>query len=171
MRRFLLVMVMMLPLTAQAARPAELQTEFRSEKPYGEADYSFLWMDVYHIALWTDAAEWKPNSPYAISITYRMNFTSDELLERTCDEMQRHVSNGKELCLGMSETLTRAMPDVQKGDRITAVHGAEGETRFYKNGSPTGVINDRAFSDTFFAIWLGENTSDTSLRAKLLRLK
>ena len=169
MRKLLALALMVLPLMAQANPPAELRQMFRSKAPYSQAELSFAWMDVYHIALWTDEAVWKPDMRYALSITYDMAFSAEELVERTCDEMARHHAEGKTMCLARQAELMRLMPDVRKGDRITALRTQSGHTRFYKNGTATGEIADAAFTDAFFAIWLGENSSEPELRRKLVR--
>lgn len=168
MRKLLALLLVIAPLWAQAAPPEELKKVFQSTAPYGEAEMSYLLLDVYHIALWTDQAVWSPNSPFALSITYAMGFSSDELWGRTCDEMQRHALDGEKLCLATQKTNAAAMPDVKKGDRITALRTAKGTTRFYKNGALTGEVATPQFSNSFFAIWLGENTSEPALRRKLL---
>lgn len=169
MRKALCIALLMaLPSFAKAAPPTELEPVFRSADPYGQADFTFLWMDVYHIALWTDEPRWRPDGAYALSITYRMSFRSAELVERTCKEMQRHHPSGSEWCEGRNDMLKRVMPDVRAGDRITALRTANGHARFFKDGAPTGTIDDAAFVDAFFAIWLGENTSEPRLRQQLV---
>ena len=168
-KRIFSMCMMLLPAFAQAAPLGELQPYFKSAAPYSSAEFTALWMDVYQISLWTDEAEWKPDSRYALSITYSMNFSADELVERTCDEMQRHAADGKTLCLSLRDALMQAMPDVKPDDRITAIHLNDGKSRFYKNGVPTGDIDSKAFSDSFFAIWLGENTPEPSLRKQLVK--
>jgi len=162
---------MLMPMAAQAAQPSELQPYFKGDAPYSSAVLSILWMDVYQISLWTDDDMWQPDSRYALSITYRMSFSADELVDRTCDEMQRHAAGGESRCLSLRDVLLQAMPDVTPGDRISAVHLNDGTTRFYKNGVSTGEITDRQFSDGFFAIWLGKNTSEPSLRKELVGLQ
>lgn len=165
------VWLIWMPFAAQAASPSELHPYFKSKTPYSNSVLSVLWMDVYHISLWTDDAVWKPDSRYALSITYNMNFSADELVERTCDEMQRHAADGKSLCLSLHDTLIRVMPGVKSGNRITAIRLDDGKSLFYKDGFPTGNINNRQFSDAFFAIWLGENSSAPSLRQQLVERK
>ncbi len=169
MRKLLTLILLLLPLAAQANPPAELRQVFQGNAPYSEAELSFAWMDVYHIALWTDEAAWKPNARYALSITYDMAFSAEELVERTCEEMARHHAEGKAMCLARKNELMRLMPDVRAGDRITALHTKSGHARFYKNGIATGEIAEAQFTRAFFAIWLGENTSEPKLRRQLLR--
>ena len=169
MRKLLTLTLLLLPLVAQANPPAELRQVFHSKAPYSEAKLTFAWMDVYHIALWTDAAAWKPDTRYALSITYDMAFSAEELVERTCEEMARHYAEGKAICLARKNELMRLMPDVLERDRITALHTESGHVRFYKNGKATGEITDAQFTRAFFAIWLGENTSEPKLRRQLLR--
>lgn len=170
MRSALILMLLLAaPAMAKATMPQELAPVFRSETPYGQADFTFLWMDVYRIALWTDEPQWRADTAYALSITYRMSFRSDELVDRTCKEMQRHHAHGGAWCEARREALQRAMPGVQAGDRITALRTEAGEVRFFLNGTPTERIDDAAFVDAFFAIWLGADTSEPRLRQQLLQ--
>jgi hypothetical protein len=45
---------------------------------------------------------------------------------------------------------------------------ASGATQFYFNGQPLGRINEPAFTERFFAIWLGERSSQPDMRVALL---
>ena len=58
-----------------------------------------------------------------------------------------------------------AAPDC---DRITGVQRPEGLSRFFHNGNLRGEVRDAEFTRRFFGIWLGESTSEPSLRDSLL---
>ncbi|MEH0069805.1 chalcone isomerase family protein [Pannonibacter sp. Pt2-lr] len=61
----------------------------------------------------------------------------------------------------------RHFPGCVRGASITGVRDASGKAVFYKDGRRIGTINDADFSRRFFAIWLGNNTSNPSLQASL----
>lgn len=168
MRKLAMLLALVAPVWAQAAPPDELKSVFHSAKPYAAADMRYLFIKVYHIELWTNQPAWTPQVPFALSIVYAMNFSSDELWQRTCEEMGRQQPDGQDICQAARKTHAAAMPDVAEGDRITALHTPEGTTRFYKNGTLTETIKAPEFSGPFFAIWLGKHTSEPALRRKLL---
>jgi Chalcone isomerase-like len=57
---------------------------------------------------------------------------------------------------------------VKSGDKLTGVFLPKQGTRFFFNGRLTAEINDPAFGDAFFAIWLDEKTKQPGLRRALL---
>ena len=59
-------------------------------------------------------------------------------------------------------------PDVTAGTCLTGVYDAHGATVFYLSGKMIGHIDDPEFGKRFFAIWLGDKTSQPALRAQLL---
>jgi hypothetical protein len=164
-----LVAAMPLPALAQA-RPSELGRHILSQKPYGEGQLSVLWMDVYDVNLWTDAESWGYGAPFALSITYRMNFTRDELVERTFEEIARVQSDTGTLQRDYGDDLRRAFPDVVKGDRITALYKPGGSIEFFHNGQRTHRMQSPRFAPLFFGIWLDAGTSQPALRRGLLGL-
>ena len=66
--------------------------------------------------------------------------------------------------------LSGIIPNVDSETTITGIRNTEGATLFYKNGEIIGQIDDTRFTQGFFNIWLGENTSETGLRSQLLGL-
>jgi Chalcone isomerase-like len=57
---------------------------------------------------------------------------------------------------------------VKPNDRLTGVATPQRTARFFHNGKLTGEINDPAFVDAFFGIWLNENSSQSRFRERLL---
>lgn len=159
-----------MPFTAQAAadKPAEIASLIQADAPIGKGRLSRMWLVGYDAELWTDAEKWSMQQPFALSLIYRMNFTSEEIVERTIEEMKRIPEVNEQMLKGYPEKLAKLFPNVKDGDRITAVYEPGKGTRFYHNHQPTGTIKDAAFEKNFFAIWLGPNTSEPALRQALL---
>ena len=65
--------------------------------------------------------------------------------------------------------MTRLVPDVKSGDEVTGLYTPSGTIKFFRDGQLTGQVRDPEFAQNFFAIWLSPQTSEPSLRAKLLR--
>ncbi|NQW92479.1 MAG: chalcone isomerase family protein, partial [Polaromonas sp.] len=66
--------------------------------------------------------------------------------------------------------MQRTFPNVAQGDRLTGVYVPKVGTRFFFNARLIAEINDPAFGDAFFAIWLDEGTKRAELRRSLLGL-
>ena len=66
--------------------------------------------------------------------------------------------------------MQRTFSNVAQGDRLTGVFVPKVGTRFFFNSRLIAEINDPAFGDAFFAIWLDEGTKRADLRRALLGL-
>ncbi|MDJ0851780.1 MAG: chalcone isomerase family protein [Myxococcota bacterium] len=58
--------------------------------------------------------------------------------------------------------------DIEPGDRYALTYLPGTGTELAKNGEPLGVIPGADFSAAYFAIWLGDDPIDASLRDQLL---
>jgi len=152
-------------------RPEELANHVRATQPYGEGSLSWLFITAYDASLWTDAQRWSMNEPFALTLVYHMSFSTDEMVERTLEEMKALSPNlGPDEMQRHAQLLRRAFPPVKAGDRITAIHTPGQPVRFFHNGRMTATSADSGFADPFFGIWLSPKTSEPSLRRALLRL-
>ena len=68
-------------------------------------------------------------------------------------------------------TMQQIFPDVKEQDTITGIKTGEGITRFFHNDKLVGEVDDPAFGEWFFNIWLGPQTTEPEFRAKLLELE
>lgn len=155
---------------ATLAAPAEVADVIHATQPYGKGSYRFLMMSAYSAQLWTDADRWNMDVPFALTLTYDMHFSTDDMVSRTTREM-KHVDpalNDDTLSV-YAEQLRKAFPTVSPGDRITALSVPGAPVRFYRDGVLTASIDDPAMNRDFFAIWLSQRSSDASLRRELLR--
>jgi Chalcone isomerase-like len=151
------------------AAPAEVAKTIARATPYGEGKLQRLVITAYKASLWTDAEKWSYAAPFALSITYNMGFTKDELVDRTISEMADQ-SEAPAPAEGYRTLLNKAFTDVKDGDRFTALMTAKKTVRFYHNGKLTSEIADATFAKRFFDIWLSSKTSEPSLRRSLLAL-
>lgn len=164
----LLATLLFAPLPARAA-PAEIASVIHAEKPYGSGDAGVLFLTAYTATLWTDAPDWSMDTPFALTLQYGMGFDTEDLVSRTLKEI-KHVDPGFDGTAKLTPELNTAFPPVKSGDRITALYVPGKPVSFYRNGSATGSI-DADFAKDFFGIWLSPKTSDTALRAELLKRK
>jgi Chalcone isomerase-like len=163
-------LLLLAPLPALAA-PPEIADVIHAEKPYGEGHMNFLFIKAYNARLWTDAASWSMDTPFAMEITYGMGFDTSDLTERTIKEMKNvdpQLSDAE--VAKLTPQLNKVYPPVKSGDRLTALYLPGKPIAFSHNGTPTGCI-DAGYAKDFFGLWLLPTTSSPSLRDKLLKLK
>jgi hypothetical protein len=107
---------------------------------------------------------------FALEIVYNTSIKAEEIVNVSLVEMARL----KKLTDGQIKTWTadmqRTFPSVTQGDRFTGVYVPKVGTRFFFNNRLIAEINDPAFGDAFFAIWLDEGTKRADLRRSLLGL-
>jgi hypothetical protein len=175
MRRVVWAAAALIALSVTAAamtRPTELGSAINATKPYGSGSLTWLVFTAYDATLWTDAPQWSMSAPFALTLKYRMSFTSEELVERTIEELVKVAPGTPKASLpAYTASLRRAFPNVKDGDRITALHMPGGSVRFFHNGTQTAEIADPEFAEPFFGIWFSPRTSEPRLRAGLLRLR
>lgn len=150
---------------AAGATPIELRDLVGANRPAGCSEYRFLFWDFYRAELWTDAAE-LPGERFALSLTYRTDFTRGDLVESSIDEMVRITGEARARFAEARAELARAFRDVYPGDRITAWREATDQLRFFVNGRETGSLTRDV--DAFLSIWLGPETRHESGREALL---
>lgn len=162
------VIFMLCPLQSWAAeKPPELHPAIHAAAPQGAAQMRKLFLHVYDASFWSDSGDWQ-KAPYALTITYAMDFTAQELADRTLSEMQ-HVSDLPDATLrGYADRLAKLWPNITNGDRITALARADGSTVFFHNGTQLGAMSDAAFTPAFFGIWLSPKSSEPTMRKQLL---
>ena len=127
-----------------------------------------LGFQIYNAWLWAPETGFDPRKPFVLDIHYLRNFTARQLAERSIDEMRgQGTGNDSHHVLWLAD-MQRVFSDVAPGDRLTGVATASRSARFFHNGSLRGEIADPAFTDAFFAIWLGDKSSQPKMRDRLL---
>ena len=63
---------------------------------------------------------------------------------------------------------TSLFPNIYSGDQLIGIRTANNDGVFFHNKKPIGKINDEKLVDSFFDIWLSDETSNPELREKLL---
>jgi hypothetical protein len=156
---------------AEAAKPAEITNAIKASAPYGIGTMRVLLMSAYDAALWTDAAHWSMQSPFAISMTYHFACDASDIVDRAVDEMSHANPNLSAATLAHYRSLIAGLfPGVKSGDEMTALSTPDGTVKFFHDGQQTGQVRDASFAQAFFGIWLSPDTSEPDLRASLLHI-
>ncbi len=149
----------------------ELAVALPGARLQGAGRMVFLGLHICDIRLWVSpgfSAESFAQGALAIEIEYARALAGRRIAERSLDEMQRIAPITAEQRAEWLAALTRALPDVTPGERLTGLHLPGQGVRFFHNGRLHAELPDAAFGRAFFAIWLSPKTSEPKLRLALL---
>lgn len=141
-----------------------------SLRPLGQAQLRVWGFNVYQASLWATTdfrADDFARATFALELLYERDLSGAAIAQRSLQEMQRLGTIPPAQAQAWLGFMTRAFPDVKKGDRLTGVHQS-GNVTFLHNGRPTAQLRDADFARLFFGIWLSAQTSEPALREALL---
>jgi hypothetical protein len=136
----------------------------------GTGRLSFLLWDVYDATLYASQKRYNALQPYALKLAYLIDLKGADIADRSVEEMRKQGFADEGKLAEWQKAMKKLFPDVKKGSVLTGIRDANGDALFYFNDAFIGSINDKAFTERFFAIWLDKNTSETALRKQLLGL-
>jgi len=134
----------------------------------GKKMFSYLFWDVYEASLLAPDGKYNASAPFALTLDYQRDLDGKKIAERSITEMEKQGVNDKSKLDEWLTIMTDIFPDVSEGDVITGIATKENKSLFYLNGTLIGTVDDKAFTNQFFAIWLSEKTSEPELRQALL---
>lgn len=163
MRRIILAAVLV-PTLAFADAPAGMQK-------VGSASLHKLVFHVYDATLYAPGGTYDASNKHALELTYQMDFSSKEIVDRSIDEIRHAQPVSAEEERQWRAELGKVIPNVKDGDTIRATATPGKAIAFAHNGKATGTVTDKTLVDPFMNIWLGEKTNEPTLRKKLLGAK
>jgi hypothetical protein len=134
----------------------------------GKGRMTYFGFKVFDAALYAPDGKYTATSTYALKLTYLRNLKGKAIAERSVKEMRRQGYRDEAKLAEWLTEMESIFPNVSNGSSIIGVRDSSGHAVFFKNGRRLGSIKDSGFTRRFFAIWLGRNTKDPSLRAKLI---
>ncbi len=134
----------------------------------GEARMKVMFWNVFDASLYAGNGEFDRSEPFSLSLAYLRDLKGEKIVSKTIEQMARQKRFEKQELSGWSAQLSTIIDDVDSSTTITGVRDDQGHTIFYRNGEQTGKIANARFTEGFFDIWLGENTSEPRLRKQLL---
>jgi len=136
----------------------------------GSGTMRFFGLRIYDATLWSPGGVWSATRPYALELIYARSFDGDAIARRSIEEMRAQRAYPAATLARWEQQMGALFPNVTSGDHLTGVRmPGEGAT-FYSGIRKLGQIDDEAFADAFFGIWLDPATRAPDLRARLLRL-
>lgn len=152
--------------------PPWLASQLPGAVPIGQGMLRFLGLSVYDAVLFAPITEAVGqeilNSPFALTLRYRMRFTGASIAQTSIDEIKRLGRGSAEQHATWLSQMIAIFPDVAREDQITGIHRPKQGALFYFNDRLLGQINDPEFAAAFFGIWLAPGTREPGLRAALL---
>ena len=134
----------------------------------GQGTLRFVGMRIYDAELWAPAMDWRPDAPYVLQLTYARAIRAEALVKSTLEEISVQGHLPPQRRQAWEASLLSLFPDVKAGDRLAAVRLPGQGVSFHAGTRELGRIDDEAFAEAFFAIWLGPQTRKPALRARLL---
>ena len=134
----------------------------------GKGRMTYLGFKVFDAELYAPNGTYRSNAPFALKLTYLRNFKGEKIAESSIDEIKRQGGVSAKQLQNWGNQMRAIFPNVAAGQSITGVRTTNGSSVFYLGGRKLGTISDPAFTKRFFAIWLGNNTRNPQLRAKLV---
>lgn len=124
---------------------------------------------VYDATLYAPDGVYNAKKPFALKLTYRMNFKGADIADESVRQMRHLGMNDDPTLAQWHEDMEKIFPDVKPGDSLTGIHLANDQTLFCHGGREIGHVNDKAFGHYFFGIWLDDKSEDPALRDNLLK--
>lgn len=134
----------------------------------GQGRLTYLFWEIYDATLYAPQGIWRRDKPFALQLSYLRELEGRKIADRTIEEIRNQGLVDEIKLATWHAQLRNIFPDIKKGTSLTGVFIDSGETLFYLGEKEIGRISDPQFSQVFFDIWLGENTSAPDLRQKLL---
>ena len=169
---FIMAFALLTPTGVMAlALPEQVAKDFPDLRLAGEGRLRWLGLHIYDASLWIKGARWNGEQEFALDIRYARDIKARRLIQTSLDEMRR-LGFGDERRFGKwGDEMTRVLPDVRKGERLTGVNRPHAGAEFYYQVRMVGTISDPEFAHAFFAIWLDARTREPSLRQSLIGSK
>lgn len=168
-RTFSAGVLLALSFNASAAPlPATLQKAYPDFTSLGEGSMTWFGLHIYTATLWSSTQPFDPRRPFALAIQYQRNFSAERIIDSTLGEMRRLGKGTPAQQADWAAAMRRVFPDIQSGDTLIGLALPGRGTRFFSATGSLGDIDDPAFTDAFFAIWLDARTREPGLRETLL---
>ena len=136
----------------------------------GKGRLTFFGFRIFDAELYAPDGVYDTGKPFALKLTYLRRFSGEAIADRSIEEIRRQGYTNDAKLAAWSDAMRTIFPDVSPGQSITGVRDTAGRAVFYSGSRRLGTIADPEFTRRFFAIWLGNNTQDPGLRARLTGL-
>ena len=134
----------------------------------GSGTLRYFGLHLYDATLWSPRGVWSAGGPFALELRYARSFGGAAIARRSIEEIRSQRDYPAATLARWEQRLRALFPDVNAGDRLIGVRMPGKGVAFYSATRRLGQIEDEAFANAFFDIWLHPSTRVPDLRARLL---
>jgi len=147
----------------------EITQNLVSPNLIGQYDLKVYGLNVYNIKLWSQNKKFSYENKFAIEINYKMNFSQENLVKRTVEEIKRiqNITDQNELIVYHREFM-KIFLEVKKGDCKVAVFSPQKGVELFYNHKSVGKITKPKLARYFVDIWLSKNSSYPKMTKTIL---
>jgi hypothetical protein len=168
-RRVTSALLMLLCLASMAVQ-ANWRTAVPDAQVIGQGELSMFGFRIYSARLLGASAQFNPQQPFALELTYHRAISREDLVEASLEQISRQTGTAPtpEQLQRWQMEMHKAFVDVDSGQQIIGVYLPGQGCQFYVGEQLQHEIADPSFARAFFDIWLGTGTSEPQLRKQLL---
>ncbi|MDA0910153.1 MAG: chalcone isomerase family protein [Proteobacteria bacterium] len=139
----------------------------------GKILYTYWFWDVYYAALYAPTKDFSWRNSFFLKLTYLRDFSAQSIIEETIDQMSSQTpKNNNDDLKRWQKQLTVIFPDIKENQSLIGYFDGKQRTLFFTGqGKYLGQIDSLAFSRSFFAIWLSDQSENLELSRQLRGLK
>ena len=138
--------------------PPEVASALQAPKLVSTAEMSFLFWRLFRAELWSNDGAFNWDKSFALSLTYDMEFSADELTDKTITEIDRLTDWSTPALAALRDKLSPCMATVGDGDRFTAVGVSPDKVVLFLNSREQCQLETLDLRRAFFQIWLSDNS-------------
>jgi len=143
---------------AKTVRPAELEKYEIGFEHIGSGSVGFLFWRFFDAELWGNKGGFDWDSPLALSLTYRTDFTARDLTDSTLEEMARINGWPERRLADFRAEIAPCMANVKPGDRFTAASPHPDRVVLYFNGVRLCELAMPNIRRAYLGIWLSSDS-------------
>jgi hypothetical protein len=156
-----------------AEAPAYITQELGRARLAGQGAFTWFGLTIYHAELWVGPQGYRPSArdaaPYVLDLRYARALNGRKIAEASAEQMEKIGAGTPAQRAAWLERMKAIFPDVQERSHVSGVFLPGQGARFYRDGKELAMVDDPAFAQAFFGIWLDPATTGRKLRESLLR--
>ena len=132
----------------------------------GNANYSFLFWDIYDAELYSTSNKFNPNE-LAIILKYNRSIEKETLVKETINDIKEQKNISKKQEEKWKSLLESIYIDTKTNKKFIAIR-INNKSIFYYNNKKLYESFDEEFNQLFFDIWLRSNSKNPNFTKTLL---
>ena len=144
-----------------------IKKHFQKIKLIGEANYSFLFWNVYDAQLYSPEINFNKKK-FALILRYNKEIKKELLVNETIEDMKKQKILTEEKIKNWTNIFNSIYQKVTVGSRFLCIKLKKDKSIFFYNGKKLLESNNEEFIELFFNIWLRNDSKNPSFSKKLL---